>query len=135
MRKLYTGEETIIRRGFLALAAVALIGAGCTTPPTEAQTAQLVAAGQTLAVVASNNSTTVATLVSEGSLFCEKATLTAPLIIALANIYNVPVSVTGMTDDSVKTACALVGGIPVSPPADPAKAVVVPVDVAMVPKV
>ncbi len=111
------------------LAALALAGCGATP----AQQTQLIAAGQTLAAVAAGNNTTVASIVTAGGLFCQKATAGAPLVVALANIYGAPVSVTGMAAGDVAAACALVGGIPVAPPADPASAVVEVAPVAVLP--
>lgn len=111
--------------------AILAVLAGCGTTP--AQQAQLAAAGQTLAAVAAANDTTVASLVTKGGLFCQKVTAGAPLIVALANIYGAPVSVTGMASDDVAMACALVDGIPVAPPADPAAAVVVVAPVRVLP--
>lgn len=111
------------------LAAIALVGCGATP----AQQTQLIAAGQTLAAVAAGNNTTVAAIVTQGGLFCQKANASGPLVVALANIYGAPVSVVNQTAASVATACALVGGVPVAPPVDPASAVVVAAPVAVLP--
>lgn len=113
----------------IILAAIALAGCGATP----AQQAQLVAAGQTLAAVAAGNNTTVAALVMKGGLFCQQANASGPLVVALANIYGAPVSVVNQTASDVATACALIGGIPVAPPADPASAVVVAAPVVALP--
>lgn len=117
-------------RHIAILAALAL--AGCGTTP--AEQAQLAAAGQTLASVAAAHNTTVASLVTKGNLFCQQKVVTgAPLIVALANLYGAPVSVVNQTAADVATACALVGGIPVAPPVDPASAPVVTAPVAVLP--
>ncbi len=111
------------------LAALALAGCGATP----AQQTQLIAAGQTLAAVAAGNNTTVAAIVTQGGLFCQKAAESGPLVVALANIYGAPVAVVNQTAGDVATACALIGGIPVAPPADPASVVVEVAPVAVLP--
>ena len=119
-------------RGFAILATtIALAGCGATV--TADQKATLTAAAVTLADVAVANNTTAATLVTKGGLFCAKATAGAPLVVALANLYGAPVSVVNQSADAVAAACALVGGVPVAPPADPAAAVVVKAPVAVLP--
>jgi hypothetical protein len=68
----------------------------------------------------------VNTTVADGQFFCAKAEpggVTA--VVALETALGVPVIVTGMTSASVAAACAVIDGIPVSPPANPASAPVV----------
>lgn len=102
--------------------------AGCGANVTDAQKAQLEVTGQafamSLASVAAANSSTVSDQVQKGALFCQKAQASGPLVVALANIYGAPVTVVNQTSQAVADACALVGAVPVAPPADPA---VVPV--------
>lgn len=71
--------------------------------------------------------------VVEGQLFCGIATSAGPIVVALidAALGGAPVIVTGMTARAVAAACAVVNGIPVIPPPDPAAA---PVVAAVVPK-
>lgn len=64
-------------------------------------------------------------LVAAGQLFCAKATVDGPLVVALANSAGVPVIVTGALSTDVAYACGLINGIPTTPPADPAAAPVV----------
>lgn len=70
-------------------------------------------------------STSSATNVKAGQLYCAEATATGPLVVALANLNGVPVKVTNQASADVAAACALVNAIPVSPPANPATAPVV----------
>jgi sugar (pentulose or hexulose) kinase len=58
------------------------------------------------------------------------ATPTGQVVVALANASGVPVVVTNMAQAWVAAACAVIGGTPVSPPAN---AVSVPVKAANVP--
>lgn len=88
----------------------------CGTTP--AQQTALIAAGQTLASVAAAHSTTVATLVQDGALFCRQVGVLTPATVVLADAAGVPVSVIGRTADDVARACAAVQGVPVVPPAD-----------------
>ncbi len=67
-----------------------------------------------------------------GQLFCGTVTKTGPLIVALADASGAPVTVTGKASVVVADACAVIGGIPVSPPANPAAAPVVAAPVAVV---
>lgn len=115
-----------LRQAGLTLCTAAMLTA-CSTPPTPTQTATLVAGAQTLASVAAANNSTVNTLVTKGALFCQEVTATGPLVVALATIAGVPVSVTGQASADVATACSLIGGVAVSPPANPSAAPVVPV--------
>jgi hypothetical protein len=68
-----------------------------------------------------------ARVVADGTLFCAKATVDGPLVVALANAAGAPIVVTGLASDVVAAQCAIVGGIPVVPPANPAAAPVVAV--------
>jgi hypothetical protein len=92
----------------LMLSGVGLIG-GCTQ-----NTAQRVASEATDA----------------GQLFCAVASPTGDIVVALADASGVPVVVTNMAESWVKAACASVGGVPVSPPANAAS---IPVKSANVP--
>ena len=69
--------------------------------------------------------------VAAGQLYCSKATTLGPLVVAIVEAgTGKPVTVTGKASDVVARSCALIGAIPVSPPADattaPKVAVVVP---------
>lgn len=68
--------------------------------------------------------------VVQGQLFCATSTATGPLVVALANTSGVPVTVTGKASDVVAKACAVIGAIPVAPPANPSAAPVVAAAVA-----
>jgi len=70
---------------------------------------------------------TQARVVVAGQTFCARATADGPLIVALADASGVGVSVIGRTAQVVAANCALVNGIPVVPPPDPAAAPVVAV--------
>ena len=63
--------------------------------------------------------------VADGQLFCAKATADGPLVVALADMFGVPVTVTGLASGVVAGDCAAIGGIPASPPPNPAAAPVV----------
>ena len=88
---------------FVALAGIALVG--CT--PAQQQTA-----------------------IADGQLFCAKATATGPVVVALATMAGAPVVVTGAASTVVADACAIIGAIPVTPPAVPSAAPVVAVQIA-----
>ena len=62
-----------------------------------------------------------------GQQFCAEATATGPLVVALVNTAGTPVTVTNKAAADVAAACALIGAIPVSPPANPGAAPVVAV--------
>jgi len=66
-------------------------------------------------------------VVVAGQLFCAKATATGPIVVALADALGAPVVVTGRTATAVSDACAIIGAIPVTPPAKPSDAPVVAV--------
>jgi hypothetical protein len=68
--------------------------------------------------------------VAAGQLFCTMATPTGQVVVALADASGVPVVVTNMAQAWVAAACAVIGGIPVSPPTNEAS---VPVEAANVP--
>ncbi len=69
--------------------------------------------------------TTAATVVVKGQEFCAKATADGPLVVALLDAFGAPVTVTGLPSSVVAANCNLIGGIVVSPPANPATAPVV----------
>lgn len=91
----------------MLLAAIAL--AGCTS------TGQLTPQAQQIA----NN------MVANGQLFCAMQTATGPLVVALADAAGTPVTATNKGASVVQAACAVIGAIPVAPPANPAQAPVV----------
>ena len=73
---------------------------------------------------------TATKIVADGQLFCATLMPAGPLVVALANAAGAPVTVTGKTSSVVSEACAVIGGIPVAPPANPASAPVVAAAVA-----
>lgn len=70
---------------------------------------------------------TKANLVTDGQLFCAKATADGPLVVALVNLAGVPVIATDAAKEVVDQACGAVNAIAVSPPANPAAAPIVAV--------
>ncbi len=68
--------------------------------------------------------------VADGQLFCGKTTADGPLVVALATAAGAPVVVTGAASSAVAAACAVIGALPVAPPANPAAAPVVAANVA-----
>jgi hypothetical protein len=118
----------------LALLLVAGLGlSACATPPTATQTAALTAGATTLLDVAAAGNSTVASLVTKGTLFCRETTPLVPLVVAIANGSGAPVSVTGATSAVVADTCAAIGGVPVPPPASPSTAPVVTVATTSLP--
>jgi hypothetical protein len=71
--------------------------------------------------------------VAAGQLFCVKATVDGPLVVALADAAGAPVIVTGLAANIVANDCAAINAIPVTPPANPAAAPVVAVALPKVP--
>ena len=67
------------------------------------------------------------TAIADGQLYCAKATALGPLVVALADAAGAPITVTGKASQVVADACAVIGAIPVVPPANPATAPVVAV--------
>lgn len=65
--------------------------------------------------------------VAAGQLFCAKASVDGPLIVALADAFGAPVIVTGLASNVVAADCAAIDAIPVTPPPNPAAAPVVAV--------
>ena len=65
-----------------------------------------------------------------GQLFCAVASSTGDIVVALADASGVPVVATNMAESWVKAACAVIGGVPVSPPGNAAS---VPVKSANLP--
>jgi len=63
--------------------------------------------------------------VTDGQLFCARATQDGPLVVALTTALGVPFVVTNKTSTVVADACAAIDAVPVSPPANPATAPVV----------
>lgn len=87
---------------------------------------RFVAIAAALALAACANPQVQQAVVS-GQQFCATATATGPLVVALVNTAGTPVTVTNKGAADVAAACALIGAIPVSPPANPAAAPVVAV--------
>lgn len=119
-------RETIIEatwqgngRGFTGWLALALIASlalsACSSTP--AQQATLATAGLTLAAIAAQNNTTVASVVTKGALFCQLGGGAG--VVAVVNAAGAPVSVTGQTSAAVAAACMAFQAVPVPPPADP----------------
>lgn len=99
------------------LGGLALSGCSDLTPAQQAQVTAGTAAATTLASIAAANNATVAQIVNQGALFCQKAgpaNLAAPFV--LANAAGAPVAVTGLAASAVAAACAALEAIPVSPP-------------------
>ena len=120
--------------------ALALALAGCSTPPTPAQQAQITAgvtAVATLASIAAANNTTTAALVAQGALFCQalNSTGAGTSVFALANAEGAPVSVTNQASAVVAQTCAVLGAMPVAPPAAAASVPLVPVPATSLPAV
>jgi len=65
--------------------------------------------------------------VVDGQLFCAVATKSGPIVVAVATAAGAPVVATGLAAGSVAAICAVVAGIPVTPPPNPAQAPVVAV--------
>lgn len=72
-------------------------------------------------------------VVVAGQLFCAKAAPSGPIVVALANSFGVPVTVTGQASADVSAACNVIGGIPVSPPFNPVSAPTVAAPVTTLP--
>lgn len=66
-----------------------------------------------------------ATQVASGQLYCAKIVSGLPMIVGLADLAGAPIVATGQAASIVTAECAIVQGIPVSPPANPAAAPVV----------
>ena len=101
----------------LALSVLALSACTNLTPAQQVQVTAGTAAVTTLASIAAANNATVAQMVTQGALFCQKAgpaNLAAPFV--LANASGAPVAVTGQAASAVAAACASLEAIPVSPP-------------------
>lgn len=79
--------------------------------------------------------TVVNKVVADGQLFCAKATVQGPVVVALADALGAPVIATGAAAAVVAADCAAIGAIPVAPPASPAVAPVVAVVLPTVPVV
>lgn len=63
------------------------------------------------------------TAVVDGQLFCAVAGgPTGSIVVALADAAGVPLVVTNKAAAAVKAACAVINGIPVSPPSNPTTA-------------
>ena len=71
--------------------------------------------------LSSSTTTALNTAVADGQLFCSVASQYGPMVVAVVNAANAKaVTVTGQTSQYVATACALIKGIPVVPPGNPA---------------
>ena len=113
---------------FAAIACAGLL-AGCTTA--QMSTAQSTAASAapavtTLAALASAHSTTVASLIAKGALFCQKQDGTVAAVATVAGMAApvagllpggaMAVSVIGASASAVANVCAAIAAIPVPPP-------------------
>ncbi len=79
-------------------------------------------------VLAGCTTQAASTALAAGQQFCSVATAAGPVVVRLIEATtNVPVIVTGKAADVVAATCALVQGIPVSPPPAPETAPVVAV--------
>lgn len=63
--------------------------------------------------------------VTQGQLFCAKVVQGLPMVVGLADLSGAPVMAAGTAASVVQAECAIVQGIPVSPPANPAAAPVI----------
>jgi hypothetical protein len=79
--------------------------------------------------------TAVDRFVVTGQLFCARATVTGPLVVALADAAGVPFTVTGKSAEVVARACAVIGAIPTTPPPNPGQAPVVAAPIVVAPVV
>jgi hypothetical protein len=70
--------------------------------------------------------------ITEGQLFCARATQDGPLIQLVTDAIGVPIIVTGMAAAAVAAVCASIASVPVSPPPTPAVASAAPVVAAPV---
>jgi hypothetical protein len=107
-------------------------------PPGNGQAASVLAlalAGLTLSACAvpAQLQTVEQKAVVAGQLSCAQATAAGPLVVALADAAGAPVVVTGAASATVAAACAAIGAIPVTPPANPATAPVVAAPVVVTP--
>jgi hypothetical protein len=107
------------------IASLALIVlAGCTL--SSGQTTALTSAATTVASAAPAVSGTLATIVTDGQLFCKNQ----GTIVALATLAGSPVVAKDASSPYVTAACAAIGAVPVAPPAPgtavPTVAVAVP---------
>jgi hypothetical protein len=68
--------------------------------------------------------------VVEGALFCAKATVLGPVVVAALDASGAPLIVTNRAASTVAAWCAAINAFPVAPPADPANAPRVAVPVA-----
>lgn len=100
---------------FLAALPISLMLNGCGSTPAQQQT--LAAAGSTLAAIAAQNNTTVASLVSKGALFCQLNGGTD--VIGVLTAAGAPASVTNQSAPAVANTCAALNAIPVPAPANP----------------
>lgn len=115
-RNAETGKEPTWLAGISFALLASLVLSACNSTP--AQQATLVNAGLTLAAIAAQNNTTVASVVTKGALFCQLGGGAG--IVAVINAAGAPVSVTGQSAAAVATACGAFQAIPVPPPSDPA---------------
>lgn len=77
-----------------------------------------------LSLAACGNTTpTVNSVIADGQLFCSVATASGPIVTAIIDAVDAKaVTVTGKAAATVAGICSVIGGIPVSPPANPAQA-------------
>lgn len=113
-------KKTLIAVSFVAFG-FALAACGTTAT----QQASLTTGAVTLATIAAANNKTVAQVVTDGALFCQKADALNPMVVAVADTAGAPVSVVGKASDVVAKTCAAIEAVPVPPPPSPAAAPVV----------
>ncbi len=113
---------SLSHRAILAAGLVTL--AGCTL--SSGQTAALTSAAATAASAAPAPTGTLATIVTDGQLFCAQR----GAVVALADLAGAPVIAEGASSAYVAAACAVIGAVPVAPPAT---GTTVPVVAAAVP--
>ena len=83
-----------------------------------------------LAACSAQQTAAVNSVVVQGQSYCAIATAAGPVVAALINAADSKaVTVTGKAADLVAKTCAIVNGIPVVPPANPAAAPVIAVAV------
>lgn len=88
-----------------------------------------------LAACTTAQQTQIQTAVTAGQLFCAEATAAGPIVVGIINsLDQTAVTVTNQTASYVAGVCAAINAVPVTPPAAPAQAPVVAVNVAAVPK-
>lgn len=68
--------------------------------------------------------------VADGQLFCAKATVLGPVVVAALDASGAPLTVTGRAASTVAAWCAAINAFPAAPPANPEAAPKVAIPVA-----